>query len=182
MINTMWDYLYDNYKWLYHILRKPLIFYRNYWIDETHIYRTGVKRGTYADHRYRLSYVIRNTFLSYVNEVVDNHRSWKNKEETNSVKEILDWEEKHNNIKDFYNIYLYVKYRRDEIVELENRLLDLSISDLEMYSDKDNKINFNRGPNNEKYSDLHWKVEEHLYHMDQKYLHKIVDIIPYMWT
>jgi len=173
----MWNYLYNNHRWLYNILRKPVIFYKNYFVEETHIYRTGVKRGKYADHAYRLPCAMRNAFMSFIDEITNT--PWN---EDKSTKELLLWEEKHNHMKDLYDTYQYVKYRRDELVELENELLSLTTSDLEMYSDDEGHLQFKRGPNCQKYSDLHLKVEVHLHEMDERYLHKIVDLIPDMWT
>lgn len=179
MLNSFYSWAYNNLsKKVYRFLRKPYSFYLNYFRDETHIYRTGVERGKWADHTYRLPYVMRNAFLTYVEDEL--LHSWNELDENSSYEEILDhleWQEENNGYPKAVDTYKYLKKRRPELVELDEKTLHMGYGDLEFTED-----GINLGDSDKEIRDFHHKVEEHLHNMDQKYLHRIVDLIPYLWT
>lgn len=165
-------WLYDNARWFYNIINPVISFCLNYYRDHTHIFYTGVKRGQWADKSYRLSYVLRNEFLNYCEDELYDARKC---EEYDTVLKVLKWEEKHNHVPNLVDTYKYVKYRRDQLIDLEKYFLNLGYSiDSPLFDEVDEYTRLWR--------DQHCLVEEHLYMMDNRYLHRIVDIIPYMWT
>ena len=127
-----------------------------------------------------MSHTIRQAYVDFVeNELTFAFEDKTDPTYKDCIKE-LQWQEERNHFPSAVDTYKYIKVRRKELVQLEHKLLDLCFKDDK--KDEDNFFSFTETDSYKKYSSLHEKVEMHLHKMDQKYMHKIVDLIPYMWT
>ena len=143
------------------------------------LYKKGAKWDQYSDPTYQLPSVMREAFVAYVEEkltfsITDAGPSY------NDCIEELKWREEISNFPDAVDTYVYLKVRRNELVELEQRLLRLLYDDNE--DEEYKKIyDYSKSAGYRKLDETQRKVEEHLHYMDQRYLHRIVKLAPHLW-
>lgn len=174
-------WLYDHIRWAYRVHT----FFINYFRDHTHVYPTGTRRGQWSDHTERLWYAMTWAFLDFIEKEFTEYISHLNENERwyspltkvgmyENVMTALRLEEecgRHQEeaAKKAREVYRYLKRTRPRLVNIVDTYQDLGWR----CSNKPSTMHYYRRAN---------KYETMLHDLDQKCLHNIVDLRPWMWT